>query len=242
MPRQRVKKNVKQPTLSTRSDVNGEGANEPPIENTEGAIRPKEPKEKAEEFGYEEAERRCNAARAMRNVAKEQLSTELCLLRLNFDKQQLQTPTWQFFEDNLPNLLVKLGENRKFEVQWKDKDDNLSMYHADERSIHASLLHRLSVAYPNCFTTSNAVCGSLLDADALQKMNFGLEDLSDTQMLGLHDGLKTPGVSSSRLSVGTTPKTLRVPKAGEMLLSVNGSPLGVYKEDNMEAINESDES
>lgn len=33
-----------------------------------------------------------------------------------------------------------------------------------------------------------------------------------------------------------TPKTLRVPKPGEMLLSVHGSPLGVYKEENMEAI------
>ena len=33
-----------------------------------------------------------------------------------------------------------------------------------------------------------------------------------------------------------TPKTLRLPKPGEMLLSVRGSPLGVYKEDNMEAI------
>lgn len=41
---------------------------------------------------------------------------------------------------------------------------------------------------------------------------------------------------NNRLSVGMTPKTLRLPKPGEMLLSVHGSPLGVYKEDNMEAI------
>lgn len=43
-------------------------------------------------------------------------------------------------------------------------------------------------------------------------------------------------VDSQRLSIGMTPKTLRLPKPGEMLLSVRGSPLGVYKEDNMEAI------
>lgn len=43
-------------------------------------------------------------------------------------------------------------------------------------------------------------------------------------------------MSSHRLSVGMTPKTLRLPKHGEMLLSVHGSPLGLYKEDNMEAI------
>jgi hypothetical protein len=34
-----------------------------------------------------------------------------------------------------------------------------------------------------------------------------------------------------------TPKTQRLPKRGEILLSVRGSPLGVFKEDNMEAIN-----
>ena len=43
-------------------------------------------------------------------------------------------------------------------------------------------------------------------------------------------------VSSQGLSIGMTPKTVRFPKPGEMLVSVHGSPLGVYKEDNMEAI------
>lgn len=43
-------------------------------------------------------------------------------------------------------------------------------------------------------------------------------------------------LSSQRLSIGMTPKTLRLPKPGEMLLSVRGSPLGVYKEENMEVI------
>nr|GEV04700.1 hypothetical protein [Tanacetum cinerariifolium] len=48
-------------------------------------------------------------------------------------------------------------------------------------------------------------------------------------------------VTSQRLSIGMTPKTLRLPKQGEMLLSVHGSPLGVYKENNMDAINETEE-
>ncbi|KAJ6802700.1 uncharacterized protein M6B38_191120 [Iris pallida] len=58
-------------------------------------------------------------------------------------------------------------------------------------------------------------------------------------MMGMKDAFLTPGVTGNRLSVGMTPKTLRVPKNGEMLLSVRGSPLGVYKEENLEAINES---
>ncbi|RWR83970.1 chromatin modification-related protein EAF1 B-like protein isoform X1 [Cinnamomum micranthum f. kanehirae] len=47
--------------------------------------------------------------------------------------------------------------------------------------------------------------------------------------------------TSQRLSIGMTPKNLRLPNHGETLLSVHGSPLGVYREDNMEAIHESKE-
>ena len=43
-------------------------------------------------------------------------------------------------------------------------------------------------------------------------------------------------VVSNQLSFGMTPKTVRLPKNGEMLLSLHGSPLGVYKEENLEAI------
>ncbi|RYR23709.1 hypothetical protein Ahy_B02g057192 [Arachis hypogaea] len=62
------------------------------------------------------------------------------------------------------------------------------------------------------------------------------EEPCEAQTLTSQEVLQTPNVSSQRLSVGMTPKTLRLPKPGEMLLSVHGSPLGVYKENNMEAI------
>lgn len=42
--------------------------------------------------------------------------------------------------------------------------------------------------------------------------------------------------TSNQLSFGVTPKTVRLPKKGEMLLSMHGSPLGVYKEENLAAI------
>lgn len=49
--------------------------------------------------------------------------------------------------------------------------------------------------------------------------------------------LVTLQVNGQRLSFGMTPKTRRLPKPGEMMLSVHGSPLGVFNEDqNMEAI------
>ncbi|XP_075653638.1 uncharacterized protein LOC142624024 [Castanea sativa] len=158
----------------------------------------------------------------------------------------------QFFKENLPNLsVVRTEGNKQFEVQWNDKEHKVSMNHADERDIHSSLLRQLSMVYPDCPATvaslggfefsSKAVKTSYLGAGNLQINDFVLEEPSETQILGMQDGLQTPGVSSQRLSVGMTPKTLRLPKPGEMLLSVHGSPLGVYKEDNMEAINESEE-
>ncbi|KAF2284119.1 hypothetical protein GH714_019216 [Hevea brasiliensis] len=206
-------------------------------------------------------ERQSAAIRAMRDVEIEHSLTGLRLLRSYFNEGQLQTPVLQFFKENLPNLsIIKNGENAQFEVQWNDKDDNLSMSEAPGgRDLHASLLHRLSIAYSDC-SVIPSLGGIELSSDAgngevflsffcanmridiwflLVLSKMVLEGPSDSQMLG--DGLRTPGATSQRLSIGMTPKTLRLPKPGEMLLSVRGSPLGVYKEDNMEAIQESEE-
>ncbi|XP_057981983.1 uncharacterized protein LOC131167271 [Malania oleifera] len=250
MARRRAKKNVKQPTSSPGRNVNDAEAKEPQVVNEEEAIKCQEIRKKEEEFRQED-ERQSTAIMAIRNVEIEHLLTGLRLLRSYFNKEQLQIPVLQFFRENLPNLsIVRDGKYGQFEVQWKDKDGKISTSHADGRNIHASLLHRLSTAYPECSAaipsfgvefSSKAVETSLLGADSLQMRDFFLEEPSDTKMLGLQDALQTPGVTSGRLSVGMTPKTLRLPKPGEMLLSIRGSPLGVYKEDNMEAINESEE-
>ncbi|XP_076902701.1 uncharacterized protein LOC143557537 [Bidens hawaiensis] len=82
---------------------------------------------------------------------------------------------------------------------------------------------------------------SFIDTDNLQMKDFVLGEPSDTKILGIDDSMQTPGVSSGRMLVGLTPKTLRLPKQGEMLMLVHGSPLGVYKENNMDAIYETEE-
>lgn len=198
----------------------------------------------------QEVERQSAAVRAIRDVEIEHSLTALRLLRSYFSEEQLQTPVLQFFKENLPNIsVVKNEEDGQFEVQWEDRGQNLSMNHADGKNIHASLLQRLSIAYPhryaippiNNFLSSEAGRTNLLGPDSLQFKDFVLEGPSDSQMLKMQDALWTPGVSSQRLSIGMTPKTVRYPKPGEMLLSIHGSPLGVYKEDNMGAINESEE-
>ncbi|KAJ9177662.1 hypothetical protein P3X46_012855 [Hevea brasiliensis] len=237
MARRRVKKTVKEAASSPESTVDG---NHPQIEEKETQVP----------LIDQEVERQSAAIRAMRDVEIEHSLTGLRLLRSYFNEGQLQTPVLHFFKENLPNLsIIKNGKNAQFEVQWNDKDDNLSMSEAPGgRDLHASLLHRLSIAYSDCSVipslggielSSDAVGTSLLGVDDLQIRDFVLEGPSDSQMLG--DGLRTPGATSQRLSIGMTPKTLRLPKPGEMLLSVRGSPLGVYKEDNMEAIQESEE-
>ncbi|CAL8163721.1 unnamed protein product [Prunus armeniaca] len=169
-------------------------------------------------------ERQISAIRVIRDVETEHLLTNLRLLRSYFNKEQQRTPLLQYFKENFQNLSnVRNGENGQMEVQWIDKDGNVSMN--DGMDLHETLLRRLSIAYSGCSAaipslggfefSSKADKASLLGADNLQISDF---------------------VSSQRLSIGMTPKTRRLPKPGEMLLSVHGSPLGDYKEDNMEAI------
>ncbi|RDX94876.1 hypothetical protein CR513_22681 [Mucuna pruriens] len=188
-------------------------------------------------------ERQIGAIRAVRDVEIEHLLTELRLLRSRFSSEELQKPLLQVFEETLPNLSVVNDEgSKKVEVKWREKESC-----NDGMDVHASLLQRLSIAsiprFPGFEYSTNAAGTSLvtgrmsfIGADNLHFDDIALEEPSDTQTLALQEGLQTPGVTSQRLSVGMTPKTLRLPKPGEMLLSVHGSPLGVYKENNMEAI------
>ncbi|XVF61724.1 hypothetical protein PTKIN_Ptkin08bG0153200 [Pterospermum kingtungense] len=239
MAKRRAKKTVKEVPASAVRDVEGNDKKEGPNEeNKVGLID-------------QEVERHCAAIRAVRDVEIEHMLTALRLLRSYCSQEQLQTPVLQFFNENLPNLsVVRNAENGLFEVQQKHEDGNISVDNAGGRDIHTSLLNRMSIAYANCpgipsfggfELSTEAARTSLLGAGSQQIKDFVLEGTSESQMFGMHDALRTPGVTSQRLSIGMTPKTLRLPKPGEMLLSVHGSPLGVYKEENMEAIHESEE-
>ncbi|KAL3522522.1 hypothetical protein ACH5RR_015356 [Cinchona calisaya] len=218
--------------------------------DTENAKKEETVPEKTEdEFQEEEVERQIAAIRALRDMESEQLRTMIRLLRSYLSKEQLQVPVMQHFKEIFPNLsIVKNEKDGQYEVQQKDVDGNLYTNQAVEENLHASLLHQLSMVYPD-FSTANPSLGgiefsntsvktSFFGGDNLQIRGFDLEELSDAPIFERHDKFQTPDVSNQRLSIGVTPKTKRLPKHGEMLLSVHGSPLGVYKEDNMEAINE----
>lgn len=70
----------------------------------------------------------------------------LQLLRSYFSNEQLQVPVLQFFSENLPNLSLEMtGKDGQYEVRSNERDVD----HADERTLHAALLRRLSLAYPD---------------------------------------------------------------------------------------------
>ena len=95
-------------------------------------------------------ERQAAAIRAVRDVEVEHLLTELRLLRSYFNKEQLQKPVLRIFEEVLPNLsVVNDRESNKFELRWNGKDNRMSMSCAEGRDVHASLLQRLSLAFPD---------------------------------------------------------------------------------------------
>lgn len=227
------------------------------VKAAESVPEPKEPQIQTQEPNFMDLEikaleRQIGAIRAVQEVKIDHLVTDLRLLRSCFSEEQLQKPVLEIFKETLPNLsIVNDKGSNNFEVILKDKDPmNMNINHGD---VHASLLQKLSMAYPHCSSSMPPFAGtfehscnaegrtSFIGADNLCFKDFALEEPSETQTLAMQEGLLTPGVSSQRLSVGMTPKTLRVPKPGEMLLSVHGSPLGVYKDNNMEAINESEE-
>ncbi|WCJ31807.1 hypothetical protein M5689_013265 [Euphorbia peplus] len=235
MARRRAKKTVKEPASSSAHTALGI---QPQVEDKEKQVY------------LQEFERQKAAIRAIRDMEIEHSLISVRLLRSYLSEAQLQTPAIQFFKETLPSIsLIKNCENGQFEANAHGKEDNVSTNRApDESDVHVSLLRRLSIAYHDCSANpsldgyglaSDTVRMSLLGVDNLQIRDFGLEGPSDSQMF--MDGLHTPGANSQRMSIGMTPKTLRLPKPGEMLLSVHGSPLGVYKEDNMEAIHESEE-
>lgn len=94
-------------------------------------------------------ERQISAIRAIRDVETEHLLTNLRLLRSYFNKEQQRTPLMQYFKENFQNLsIVRNGENGQMEVQWIDKDGNVSMN--DGMDLHETLLRRLSIAYSGC--------------------------------------------------------------------------------------------
>ncbi|KAM0848950.1 hypothetical protein ACQ4PT_054054 [Festuca glaucescens] len=185
----------------------------------------------------QEIERRKAAIRAIQAAEVESVLSRLHLVRTYISKEQEEACALQYFQENLPNVSVVPNEKQdELELKWKEWDNHMYGDQRDDKVSRASI------------TSLATAAGFHFSADSVQKNfiestfdfnNFTWSELPEGEITGAGDSLQTPGATSSRLSFGMTPKTVRVPKNGEMLLSVHGSPLGVYKEENLAAITES---
>ncbi|CAD6241890.1 unnamed protein product [Miscanthus lutarioriparius] len=185
----------------------------------------------------QESERRITAIKATQDAEAGNIPYQLQLVRSYCSKEQLEGNAMQYFQENLPDLLVVPNEEYDvLELKWNNGDEWMIGDFSDDRTLRASIAS---------FTTADGLqfprdpVGEDFYRRTSNFSDFAWSEQPEGQMAGAAEAFQTPGAVSNRLSCGMTPKTVRLPKNGEMLLSVRGSPLGVYKEENLSAIEES---
>ncbi|CAL5056259.1 unnamed protein product [Urochloa decumbens] len=186
---------------------------------------------------HQESERRITAIGAIKDAEAGNIRSQLQLVRSYFSKEQLEANALEYFRENLPNLSIVTNEKDDvLELKWNDGDKFILGDFTDDKILQASIAS-LSTAVGLQFP------GNSVGKDFYRRISnfsdFAWSELPEGQMAGTSEAFQTPGAVSDRMSIGMTPKTVRLPKNGEMLLSVHGSPLGVYKEENLAAIEES---
>ncbi|KAL6629379.1 hypothetical protein ACP70R_029144 [Stipagrostis hirtigluma subsp. patula] len=181
-------------------------------------------------------ERNCRIAaiRAIEEAEAESMLSRLRLVRSYFSEEQLKAKALEYFRESLPNLSVVHDEKHdEIELKWNVGDKCVIGALVDDMILRASI------------ASLPAVGGLQFPGDSVEKKLYGRtsgfsdcawSELPAGQMEGASDAFQTPGAVSNRPSLGMTPKTVRLPKNGEMLLSVRGSPLGVFKVENLAAI------
>ncbi|KAK3159362.1 hypothetical protein QOZ80_2AG0149150 [Eleusine coracana subsp. coracana] len=196
--------------------------------------------EKLEHVANQELNRRITAIKAVEEAEGESIRSWLQLAQSYFSSEQLELKALDFFRENLPNLSavhIHDGKHDALELKWNDGDTCVVGDLVDDRILRASIASLPTVGglpFPG-----DSVDKNLYGRGSFCFSESAWSELPADQMAGATDAFQTPGAASSRLSLGMTPKTVRLPKNGEMLLSVHGSPLGVYKEENLAAIQES---
>ncbi|KAJ0984850.1 hypothetical protein J5N97_003206 [Dioscorea zingiberensis] len=197
-------------------------------------------KEQQQAFKDQEVERRIAAVQAIQVAEVGSLLSRLRLLRSYLSKEQLDTPALTFFQKNFPNLSLARNEKFKlYELEWNKENAELCGGDCGQGlNMHASVDNTYQ-AGSGYYLSGKSAKNNFLDAANYCIPDFVFDEQTENQIAGMKDAFQTPQNTSNRLSFGMTPRTQRVPKNGEMLLSVRGSPLGVYREENLEAIHES---
>jgi len=186
---------------------------------------------------HQESERRITAIKAIKDAEAGNIRSQLQLLRSYFSKEQLEANALEYLKENLPNLSIVPNEKCDvLELKWNDGDKCILGDFIDDKILQASIA---SLPTAGGLQFPGDSVGKDFYRRTSSFSDFAWSEIPEGQMAGTSDAFQTPGAVSNRLSFGMTPKTVRLPKNGEMLLSVHGSPLGVYKEENLAAIQES---
>ncbi|KAJ4816382.1 translation initiation factor [Rhynchospora pubera] len=180
-------------------------------------------------YNKREVERRIAALQAISEAETESLLSRLRFVMSCMTKEQMEMPALQFFKEHFPNMEVVRNEKYStFELKWKDDDVSEKGHNGFGGNNGASV--------------APSAGGLRFSIDSVRKSLLEAVGTNYPDFVGASSSLQTPGAISSRLSFGMTPKTVRLPKNGEMLLSVRGSPLGVYKDENLASISTIHES
>ncbi|KAL6591415.1 hypothetical protein ACP70R_049918 [Stipagrostis hirtigluma subsp. patula] len=182
----------------------------------------------------QECARRRAAITAIEEAEAESILSRLRLLRSYLSEEQLKANALEYFQENLPNLsVVRVEEHDEIELKWNEGDKCIIGDLVEDKILRASIASLPAVG-------GLQFLGASVEKNLYGRTSgfsdFDWSELPAGQIEGASDAFQTPGAVSNRLSFGMTPKTVRLPKNGEMILSVHGSPLGVYKEENLAAI------
>lgn len=209
------------------------------------------------ELNHREVKRRIAAIQAIRDAQIEHVLIQLRLARSMFLKEQLSMPLLQFLKEYCPNTIAVKNAEGIIELEGTTQNNDVAGSYVDEREWRASNGFQGSVGPHTSLSaddqaaviptpmgfrfSSSAVKDSFLRSIGIHMSNTVFEENSEIKMTDADNSFQTPHMDLKMQSViGITPKTQRHPKRGEMLLSVHGSPLGIYCEDKMDTISESD--
>ncbi|KAI5077925.1 hypothetical protein GOP47_0007749 [Adiantum capillus-veneris] len=198
---------------------------------------------------HREADRRVSAIKAVCDAEVEGYLTQLRVALSMLSKEVREMPLGEFVSRFCPDReLIRASDSHIVELRQKSQKLTLADCPsvADSFEFHGLPIPSLqgqALSTPHGFPFSTS---TVKDFSA-QIARVAHDESEDEEFLKFmesfrsskvfHSNVKIPA-TCDKLMVGVTPKTMRLPKTGETLLSVNGSPLGVYDKDGMTSIQE----
>eukprot|EP00250_Pteridium_aquilinum_P034846 c8210_g1_i1 orf=79-888(+) len=209
---------------------------------------------------HREAERRIAAIRAVRDAEVEGYLTQLRVALSMLSKDVKAMRVDEFVSKYCPDReLIRAPDSSIIELRPKPQNPTLP----DCPSVANSFEFHTNHPIPSLHSLAQPTpCGFPFASSAVKDMTLqqiadkvAHDEPEDEEFLKFMESFRsskffhsnvttTPAMNDHSMqgltpkTMGVTPKTMRLPKKGETLLSVNGSPLGVFEKDGITAIPE----